>query len=67
MTNVKHIREICKLAESFGLTVEKVEKGKHFKVYLDTPAGKKILTVSVTSSDGRSVKNNTSLLRAWSK
>lgn len=61
----KTIKEIRKLAEALGHTVERVEIGKHYKVFLDTPAGKKILTVSLTASDHRACKNNQSIMKGW--
>jgi hypothetical protein len=55
------------MVEKFGCRVEKVSRGKHFKFFLDTPSGKKILVCSVTSSDARAEANNRTLLRNWSR
>jgi hypothetical protein len=61
----KTIKEIRKLAEALGYTVERVEIGKHYKLYLSTPAGKKVLVVSITASDGRAAKNNEAIMKRW--
>jgi hypothetical protein len=62
----KEMRPIVKLAEEMGLTVDGITKGKHFKLYLTTPTGKKVLTVAITASDGRAFKNNKAILKRWS-
>jgi hypothetical protein len=64
---LKQIKEIRKLAESMGHTVDRVEVNKHVKLYLDTKQGKKLLTVSLTASDGRAFDNNKSILKGWAK
>lgn len=61
----KSVKQLVKLAESMGFTIDNVILGKHFKLYLTTPKGKKILTVSITASDGRAMKNNEALLKGW--
>lgn len=61
----KTIRKVIKTAESMGFTVDNVVRGKHFKLYLTTPVGKKVLTVSVSASDFHAVKNNESILKGW--
>ena len=61
------IKKITKLAEEFGCRVERVERGKHFKFYLDTPTGKRILVCSVSASDRRASANNRTLLRQWGR
>ena len=48
------------------IKLERVERNNHFKLYLDTPSGKQILVVSITTSDGRAMKNNKSILKKWS-
>ena len=65
--SLKHISELRKVAKALGLTVERIEQGKHFKFYLDTPQGKKTLTVSITPSDSRVAKNNKGILKGWAK
>ena len=62
-------REFIKLVESFpGITLERVEKIKHYKLFLDTPSGKRILVVSVSTSDKRRAEqNNRSILKRWAK
>jgi len=62
-------REVLKLIASFpNIKLERVEKVKHYKLFLDTPAGKKILVVSVSASDSQHAgKNNRSILKRWSK
>jgi hypothetical protein len=61
----KQLSKLVALAESMGFTVDDVARGKHFKLYLTTPAGKKVLTVSISASDHRAVKNNASIMRGW--
>jgi len=62
----KQLKQVLKLAESMGHAIDNVVAGKHFKVYLTTLKGeKKILTVSVTASDGRAVKSNIAILKGW--
>jgi len=61
------IKAITKMAEEFGCRVERVERSKHFKVYLDTPTGKRILVCSVSTSDRRAIANNRTLLRQWGR
>ena len=51
-----------------ALTVDKiVRNGTHEKIYLDTPAGKQLLVVSITASDWRAARNNRSILRRWAR
>jgi hypothetical protein len=61
------VKKIYEMVEQSGSTVDRVERGKHFKFYITTPTGKQILTVSVSSSDGRSEQNNRGLLRRWAR
>lgn len=50
--------------EEFGGTVERVEQGKHVKIYWRHPkTGKHLLTCSVSCSDWRAAKNNRSIIR----
>lgn len=50
------------------LTVDKiVRNGTHEKIYLNTPAGKQLLVVSITASDWRAARNNRSILRRWAR
>ena len=59
---------ILKLVAMFPvLTVQRLVLGDHIKVYLNTPAGRKILVVSRTASDYRADMNNKSLLRRWAR
>jgi hypothetical protein len=55
------------LAEFPMISLERVEKHTHYKLYLDTPTGKQILIVSISASDGRAKQNNRSLLKRWAK
>ena len=57
---------LARIAEFPGITVDRVERNKHFKVYLSTPSGKRVLSMSVTPSDWRAWKNNETLLKQWS-
>jgi len=60
------LKQVVDMIASFpALTLERVEQGKHFKLYLDTPCGKQLLVVSRSTSDCRAVLNNQSLLRRW--
>jgi hypothetical protein len=61
----KQLSKLVALAESMGFTVDDVVKGKHYKLYLSTPAGKKVLVVSITASDGRAAKNNEAIMKRW--
>jgi len=61
------IRKVTAMVEQAGSTVDRVERGKHFKFYLSTPAGKQVLVVSITASDKRAELNNRSILRRWAK
>jgi predicted Ser/Thr protein kinase len=50
------------------LTVEKIiRNGTHEKIYLNTPAGKQLLVVSITASDWRATLNNRAILRRWAR
>jgi hypothetical protein len=49
------------------LVITKIETGKHIKVYLDTPVGKKMLTVSVSARCPKMMMNNRSILRGWTR
>ena len=51
------------------IKLESVEQGcrGHIKLFLDTPAGKKILVVSISASDVRAIQNNKSILRRWER
>jgi hypothetical protein len=65
---VKLDRNIVKMLDDFPDTViERVEKNRHYKLFLITPAGKRILVVSITASDRRAEQNNRSILNRWSK
>jgi hypothetical protein len=62
----KGLNEIIKKIEKAGHKVDRIERGKHYKLFLTTTSGKKILTVSVSTSDnGHAAKNNDSLLKRW--
>lgn len=64
----KQLRDIAGLIAEFpSLVLERIEQGNHFKVFLDTPCGKKLLVVSRTASDFRAIRNNRSLLRQWAR
>jgi len=53
------------IAEFPALVLSRIEQGVHYKLFLDTPCGKKLLVVSRSASDFRAVRNNRSLLRQW--
>lgn len=54
----------CRDIEAVGGTVEKVEQGKHVKIYWSHPkTGKQLLTCSLSCSDWRAEKNNRSIIR----
>ena len=64
----KRMKGLLKELEKFpDLTVTRVERNNHFKLYLDTPSGPQILSASVTCSDHRGMANNRSLFKKWSK
>lgn len=64
----KALRERLKLIQAFpGISIDRIERNGHFKLYLSTPSGKRVLSVSVTPSDRRAWKNNETLLRQWSQ
>jgi hypothetical protein len=56
---------IALVAEFPTLVLERIEQGTHYKLFLDTPCGKKLLVVSRSASDFRAIRNNRSLLRQW--
>jgi len=53
------------IAEFPTLVLSRIEQGVHYKLFLDTLCGKKLLVVSRSASDFRAVRNNRSLLRQW--
>lgn len=54
----------CLDIERVGGKVERVEQGKHMKIYWSHPkTGKHLLTCSSSCSDWRAVKNNRSVIR----
>lgn len=59
----KSIRAL--IAEFPALVLSRIEHGKHYKLFLDTPCGKKLLVVSKSASDVRAMQNNRSILRRW--
>lgn len=62
------LRERLAAIKAFpNINVERIERGKHFKIYLDTPSGKRVLSVSVTPGCHRAWKNNETLLKQWSQ
>lgn len=62
------LRAIFAVIKKFdGITVEKVVEGNHYKLFLDTPAGKQILVIARSTSCARAMKNNETLLRRWSQ
>lgn len=64
MTKTEKI--IRDLIGSFSaIHLDRVDRGKHFKFFLTTPSGPRILTVAVSCSDGRALQNNRSLLKRW--
>ena len=51
-----------------GLSVEAITRaGNHEKIKVATPAGIKLLVVSVSGSDWRASLNNRSILRRWAR
>lgn len=51
-----------------GLSIETIiRSGKHEKIKVATPAGVRMLVVSVTPSDWRAALNNRALLRRWAR
>jgi hypothetical protein len=62
----KTVREVIEMAESFGMTLDGMSRSRHVQLLFTTPKGaKKILTVSVSASDGRAAMNNKSILKKW--
>jgi hypothetical protein len=62
----KCLREINDMIAEFpALVLSRIEQGVHYKLFLDTPSGKKLLVVSRSASDFRAIRNNRSLLRQW--
>lgn len=63
----RSLRERLEAIQKFPhITVERIVHGTHIKLYLQTPNGPKVLSISRTPSDWRAWKNNESLLRQWS-
>jgi len=68
MSTKTDLKAVLDMVKSLGLTVDGIERSKHFKVFITTPKGaKRILTVSVSQSDRRSFFNNKSILTKWVK
>ena len=64
----RDLRERLDAIKKFpAVKVERVEYSKHIKLYLTTPQGPKLLSISRTPSDWRAWKNNETLLRQWSQ
>jgi hypothetical protein len=61
----KRLKKLVGVIERMGFTVDTVTRGKHFKLYLTTPVGKRVLTVSVSASDHHATRNNESILKRW--
>jgi len=56
------------LFAKYDCTVDRTDdRGKHWKYYLQTPSGPKVLTCSRTASDNRAMKNTESILKRWSR
>lgn len=68
MSTLKQLKVITDMVAEFPtLVLLRIEQGNHFKLFLDTPCGKKLLVVSRSASDFRAIRNNRSLLRQWAK
>ena len=62
------LQERVKALQKFpNIELERIVRGTHYKLYLRTPQGPKILSLSITPSDWRAWKNNETLLRRWSQ
>lgn len=62
----KSLKTILELLTEFPtLALERIEQGTHYKLFLDTPCGKRLLVVSRSASDFRAIRNNRSILRKW--
>ena len=62
------LRERVEALRKFpSIKLVRVERGRHFKLYLCTPQGPKVLSMSITPSDWRAWKNNETLLKQWSQ
>ena len=62
------LQERVKALQKFpNIELERIVRGAHFKLYLRTPQGLKVLSISITPSDWRAWKNNETLLRQWSQ
>ena len=62
------LQERVKALQKFpNIELERIVQGTHFKLYLRTPQGLKVLSISITPSDWRAWKNNETLLRQWSQ
>ena len=66
MSADKSLKTVVALVAEFpALVLSRIEQGTHYKLFLDTPCGKKLLVVSRSASDFRAIRNNRSLLRQW--
>ena len=66
MSNLKFVKDVKKLVEKLpGFRVDRLEEGKHVKMYLTTPAGPQIMVVSRSASDWRVVMKIEQQLRKW--
>lgn len=55
------------IGEYPGLTIDEIVEGKHIKIYLHTPVGRKMFVAPRSASDRRAELNNRSLFNNWSK
>lgn len=68
MSADKSLKTVVALVAEFpALVLSRIEQGTHYKLFLDTPCGKKLLVVSRSASDFRAIRNNRSLLRQWAQ
>lgn len=64
----RELQKYIAMAEEAGLIVERTSRGKHFKLYVVAPDGrKKMFTAPMSGSDWRGDKNKKAQLRAFAE
>lgn len=63
---MKLLKEVQKLVSTYtGFAIDRVVEGKHYKLFMSTPTGPRIMVISRSASDHRALENTKQLLRSW--
>ena len=66
MSNLKFVKDVKKMVEKLpGFRVDRLEEGKHIKMYLATPTGAQCMVISRSASDWRVMMKIEKQLRKW--